>query len=548
MYGRPETRGGHFEIVRMLVEAGADINHPTKKNSFPIHAACYNGRLDTVAYLISNGASIHVGDFHNNTCLIIASYGGHLSVAKFLLENGANPNEKLHCGTTPLHIAAECGDVGNIIVLLENGAVSSKNDMGLSPLIATANGTQAHVLEYLVTREEFSKEEKIEALELLGACFASDLYYYNLGLAYSYLKRAMELRYSDTENPVLKKLQNPIAAYEYWIETQTLEELQSIQYNVNSLHMESMAIKERVLGVKNPEVVDSVEFQGSVLATEGRFDTCIELWLHALRIRRQKKETVSKNLIQFAEVFCKMLNSRMNVRFSHIAEVLEACIQELERSNEANTDKLLEEHFGQMGEFHNNYNTVLYILIITTKMMYLCSPEEKSNVHNMVSKLVKMQLKMGNGRTLLHSCVDVAPPVMDRDIEDVCKFPCAAAVKLLVECGADVNAMDMKRNTPLHVIASSRDTYPACKIISTLLDAGAHIDVVNIYGEMPFNFAKKDAVLKRLLMNLPYSLKCLAARAVKASKMSCEDLIPQQLLEFIELHGMPTGENWKNLI
>lgn len=32
------------------------------------------------------------------------------------------------------------------------------------------------------------------------------------------------------------------------------------------------------------------------------------------------------------------------------------------------------------------------------------------------------------------------------------RFPCAATAKLLVRCGADVNAMDDERNTPLHVI------------------------------------------------------------------------------------------------
>lgn len=34
----------------------------------------------------------------------------------------------------------------------------------------------------------------------------------------------------------------------------------------------------------------------------------------------------------------------------------------------------------------------------------------------------------------------------------VSRFPCAATARLLIRCGADINAMDSERNTPLHVI------------------------------------------------------------------------------------------------
>lgn len=36
---------GHLQIVKLLVQAGASINHNTKAQSSPLRAACYEGEL-----------------------------------------------------------------------------------------------------------------------------------------------------------------------------------------------------------------------------------------------------------------------------------------------------------------------------------------------------------------------------------------------------------------------------------------------------------------------------------------------------------------------
>ena len=94
MFGKLMTKNncfvgaGHLKVVKVLVQAGADVNHPTKTRSTPLRAASFDGRLDIVKYLIEHNANVHLANKYNNTCLMIAAFKGHLDVAKCLIEKG----------------------------------------------------------------------------------------------------------------------------------------------------------------------------------------------------------------------------------------------------------------------------------------------------------------------------------------------------------------------------------------------------------------------------------------------------------------------------
>lgn len=64
----------------------------------------------------------------------------------------------------------------------------------MTALIAAAERTRADVVEYLVTRPEVTLEEKIDALELLGASYANDKDNYSLDMSFQYLYQTMLLR------------------------------------------------------------------------------------------------------------------------------------------------------------------------------------------------------------------------------------------------------------------------------------------------------------------------------------------------------------------
>lgn len=251
-----------------------------------------------------------------------------------MLEHGANPDEKAHCGATALHFSSECGHLSIVKELLKYKAKLTKNENGMTALLTAAERTRADVVEYLIELPEITREEKIEALELLGASYANDKDNYCLEHAYKYLHQTMQLRFSDPNNVLEKPVGTPIAAYENWIETKTLEELEAIEMNQNALHMESLTIRERILGCKNPEVPHPIVFRGAVFADHARFDRCIELWLHALDLRQQNNTSVVKDLLRFAQVFSQMLHVGVEVTIQHVIKVLAASVLELQRNKE----------------------------------------------------------------------------------------------------------------------------------------------------------------------------------------------------------------------
>ena len=43
-------------------------------------------------------------------------------------------------------------------------------------------------------------------------------------------------------------------------------------------------------------------YRGAVFADSARFDRCLQLWLHALKLKQANKVSLSKDLLRFAQV------------------------------------------------------------------------------------------------------------------------------------------------------------------------------------------------------------------------------------------------------
>ncbi len=81
-----EGRGG--EIIKLLVDRGADVNVKNSGGMTPLMMASTKGNVDVVNALLEKGADINARDSHKRTALFMAARGGHGNVAKILLDKG----------------------------------------------------------------------------------------------------------------------------------------------------------------------------------------------------------------------------------------------------------------------------------------------------------------------------------------------------------------------------------------------------------------------------------------------------------------------------
>ena len=76
--------GGHLEITRLLLEAGASPNVRERSGDTPLHAAAQNGDVEIVRSLIFGGANVETINEKNEKPLDIALKSGHHEVVNLL--------------------------------------------------------------------------------------------------------------------------------------------------------------------------------------------------------------------------------------------------------------------------------------------------------------------------------------------------------------------------------------------------------------------------------------------------------------------------------
>ncbi|KAJ5380073.1 ankyrin repeat-containing domain protein [Penicillium cataractarum] len=86
------ARNGHAELVRLLLNEGADVDGEGEFHGTAMADACYNGHEEVIKILLDRGANVNIGlsSIHlaSRNSLEAAAYGGHLGIVQKLLDRG----------------------------------------------------------------------------------------------------------------------------------------------------------------------------------------------------------------------------------------------------------------------------------------------------------------------------------------------------------------------------------------------------------------------------------------------------------------------------
>ena len=549
-----EGRGGPYCI--RLNEPFELIYHAT-----PLFVAVNHDHVGVMSCLVEHGANVDAVTDENYTPLMIATKLMHANAVTFLVEHGANLDLQDKDGNTALHLAITCGFDTVVHKLLDFGAAQLCNKDGLTPLRFASDKCVPFMVEELINRPECTKEQSIDALELLGASIACKKFPDASGCmrAFEYMMRGMTERFQDHLNPLFKHTMEPVEAYQYRKESETVEELAQIEGDDEAICIEGLIIRERILGTESKLLLKPIEKFASYYKDTRNFYACIALYRHAIKIDQNCNNSISDNLERLIEVFYDMTKNNFPLAEKVVLEVLEETILEFEklsasklkftqkydRLHEAGSVDEIFESTREETEESNDFLLFFLVLLCLFSRAELCE-EEKTSDLSVLRKLVHMNPRDCEGNTLLHmACGGRCKHSYDTWLP----LPlCPKTLKLLLDTGFNVNATNSAGNTPLHLAVSfdpsidpsiDPDIGPSIDpsdMLEILFDGGAHHDFANNKGETTADVAKTDDAHRILSERKTLELKCISARAVKKFGLPYLGVVPKTLEKYISMH------------
>jgi len=161
-------RVGRVDIVRWLLNHGADVNAQSIDSWFPLFLAVGNGHVEICQLLQLHNADLSVRTIDGETLLHRAASPAHdrhhdqLNIMRLLLDQGADVNARDHGGRTPLHYSSfqagkegvsdnTKGTVEGARLLLKYGAdIDARDNAGKTPLQFALDHNYHEMAEFLL--------------------------------------------------------------------------------------------------------------------------------------------------------------------------------------------------------------------------------------------------------------------------------------------------------------------------------------------------------------------------------------------------------------
>lgn len=148
------VQNGHVELVKALLQWGANVNAEDKKKETPLHIASREGQVEIVQLLLVEDAiRVNQKNYYDTTPLNVALLNRNIEVARLLLNReDINATQEMLNGWEPLHGAALCGDIEVVKLLLskEGIDVNTRTHIGWTPLKIAAREGHVEIVKLLL--------------------------------------------------------------------------------------------------------------------------------------------------------------------------------------------------------------------------------------------------------------------------------------------------------------------------------------------------------------------------------------------------------------
>ncbi|CAH2096687.1 unnamed protein product [Euphydryas editha] len=545
---------GRVPVLRALADAGADLDAGSDSGSTPVRSACFMTHLDVVEFLVERGADIHRPNYNGGTCLINSVQS--VPLCAYLLQRGARPDARDMQLKTALHYAIQEHRLETAHLLLERGASPHLRSRAGDDALRTAclKGA-AQIVALLLARVAYPPERVADAFELLGATQLDE--FNDVGAALGSWRRATAIRHSHgayltkraadgADCEAFETLRrDALGGAREWC---SLDELEALAVDMDALRTQALLVAARVLGLEHKDTVFRLMYRGASYADSFRYQSCIDLWTCALRIRIRRDSLLYTDTCHTASALTRLMldasggrleRARDVPRHADVLRVFRLLAEHLPECRRALDERpVYKKQADTFDRALRNVSHLLYLLLLTARRD---ADYEQLSAH--VRRLVAADVRSAlTGDTLLHLCVSRLNVVRSTYFADEITvpffatpvFPSVGVVGLLLRCGADPRVRNEARSTALHVAAVPYNF--STELVEALLAGGAHMDQPNKFGDsaaelVTLNRGSRVCVVRHV------SLACLAARALLAARVPLPPAaLPRTLLAFLDLH------------
>ncbi|XP_046973072.1 uncharacterized protein LOC124539767 isoform X2 [Vanessa cardui] len=249
---------GRMQILRILADAGADINAGSDSGSTPVRSACFMTHLDVVKFLVERGADIHRPNYNGGTCLINSVQS--VPLCSYLLQRGARVDARDMQLKTALHYAIQEHRLETVRLLLQRGASPHLRSRAGDDALRTAcvkGATQ--VVSLLLSRVRYTPSRVADAYELLGATQLDE--FNDADAALASWRRATAIRHAHgahlpkraaDDAGLAAVAEGALGGAAEW---RSSEQLEALALDIDELRTQALLVAARVLGASHKDAV-----------------------------------------------------------------------------------------------------------------------------------------------------------------------------------------------------------------------------------------------------------------------------------------------------